>query len=450
MKFSIDSFDSLLSDKLLEQMWLQLTAGFTSLLVEQRLQDSSVESLESNQALSFFDENGFTQFSKEMHNTAVDKLTGKASKNTRQFASIEHALEKSVGQSTDFPAEKANASRPLPKKQTSPARQNLKAEQGKHSKSQDKYAFSEVKRKLNRSSNSISGEAKSNAKSLAASGISKNAQIPPPVKLINKRKLSINELSALAAQAELKRRAAMMNRSYEWSGKTFGPNNDTKTYQNTDANFAVMPQQKALDSKQGESSKTPKNHRSSATGPDTIPSNNSFSHANKLSPMLAPESKSIKSNEAALKRPIDQLMHEKINKVQSAVPQFNKSNEPSIRGQLDEHNSLASAKNAIKTPSTFERSGFGGLKGLAALGNSQDSSQGSSQSNSSSSNSNQNNQAAAVSKVTQLPTLNSSANINGSSIPSAGSSQTTTASSIAKLLADEARRAGIDLEKFQP
>ncbi|MFT5899122.1 MAG: hypothetical protein ACI97K_001772 [Glaciecola sp.] len=446
MKFSIDSFDSLLSDKLIEQMWLQLTGGFTALLVEQRLQDSSVESLESNQALSFFDENSFTQFSKEMHNTAVDKLTGKASKNTGQFASIEHALEKSVGQSIDFPAEKAKDSRSLPTKQTSPARQNLKTEQGKHSKSQDKYAFSEVKRKLNRSSNSISGEASSNAKSLAASGTSKNAKIPPPAKLINKRKLSINELSALTAQAELKRRAAMMNRSYEWSGKTFGPNNDTKAYQNTDASFAVMSQQKKLESKQVEYSKTPKNHRSSATNPDKIPSNNSFSHANKLSPMLAPESKNIKGNEAALKRPIDQLIHEKINKVQSAASQFNKSNEPSIRGQLDEHNSLAPAKNTIKTPSTFERSGFGGLKGLAALGNAQ----GSSQSNSSSSDSNQNNQAAGVSKVTQLPTLNSNANINGSGIPSAGSSQTTTASSIAKLLADEARRAGIDLEKFQP
>lgn len=404
MKSSLDSFDYLLNDDILEQNWKKLSGGYRNLLVEQQLQTDFVDSLESNQQLSVFFENSFTQFSEEINLTAIERLTGMIeSKANHQQSNMmpERRLQKV--DERHFELSDTKPKKPKLTVKRKPAGQIAASEKA---------------------------DSNANEKKETVKPISKLSQIKTP----KQGKDQQGAITPAFARAELNNRAVKLGRGNEWSDKKIENGHFVKTKMTTDADAEAA--------NAGEGSANQDNKANLPLGTDK----KELSFDSKKNVKVKKEQVFISSSN----KTIDRLMDEKIEDFQSAnkndserfdtqrnqTKAASRNNQPANKASLAMHDFSSSASNVARP--VRSGNGVGGLRGLAALAKA--NSEGDKPSQPAASETSQN---VTDAMVTQKPLLN----VVDSTI---SSSQPATVASIAKLLADEARRAGIDLEKFRP
>ncbi|WP_166424575.1 hypothetical protein [Paraglaciecola sp. 20A4] len=387
MKSNLMSFDYLLNDHVLEQNWKQLTAGYRNLLVEQQLQTDFVESFESTQSLSELYENSFTQFLEEVNLTAIERLTGY----------IENKV--SLPQSNVMPAPRLREESAL----------QVKREESKII------------------------EPKVIAKQKKIIGNTSHEVVKPSNKLTqikttkNKLNPQVTVITADFARTELNNRAVCSGWGYQWSERKLASRHEVKPEISQYEAQATIRGVGNTDAILG------------AVKKDVLHAHNNNTELTKEKGLTLSSNKTI-----------DRLIDEKVKTIQSAKKtDFNvmsnstqhannivKVANPSPKNGLLTDDGSSNVPSAISPLSTS--SGVGGLRGLAALAKANVTAD-----QPLSPETNEVNENRAVATSIQKPSLNIVDN-------TASSSQITTASGIAKLLAQEARRAGIDLEKFQP
>lgn len=387
MKSNLESFDYLLNDHIIEQNWNQLTAGYRNLLVEQQLQTDFVESFESTQSLSELYENSFTQFLEEVNLTAIERLT----------SYIENKV--SLPQSNVMPAPR------------------LREESAPQVKRKEPNV---IKPKLIAKQKKTMG----NASHEVVKPLKKLTLIKTPKKEINPQ---VTVITADFARTELNNRAVCSGWGYQWSERKLASRHEVKP---------EIAQYEAQATTRGVSNT---DALLGAVKKDVLHAHNNNTQLTKEKGLTLSSNKTI-----------DRLIDEKVKTLQSAKKtDFNvmsnstqhannivKAANPSPKNGLLTDDGSSNVPSAISPLSTS--SGVGGLRGLAALAKANVTADEPLPPATSEANENR-----AVATSIQKPSLNRVGN-------TASSSQITTASSIAKLLAQEARRAGIDLEKFQP
>lgn len=453
MNLSYLAFDKLLTPLYFGGSKTRLIEGYRQLISNQDSQDEILASFDMQRQLLPFERNSFTEFSHSIYASPIEKLSGKLE------PKIEHLA---VPQSADVLYDKAS-NRGLKRPQKNDRHSSKKEAHDSTAVSQAKQQWDNVgapsasnkhKGRLN-----DDGVQHSPKKKVAKLRLSSDLMINSTTS-----KARYPLIDAEAASAELSKRMMTLGRQEDWSTHKVG------SQKLMNINFQNPSQQALVHSRDQliPTSETP--IRSQDIGADLVkiadrntalssesvvdkkvshlnelPSND-WAQSNKNRHALA---RNLQSRDQNTQQSIDEKLAGKLDKIEKANDSVARS-ETTIQSPNVGTNAIKkvpSASQAIGAARTNKPvdtiiTNVGGLRGLAALAAKQTESQGQSElqerrTQQDTSNTNQANTKTANLIQKELPKNDAEKREN-------------LASDLAKSLAEEARRAGIDLEKFHP
>lgn len=424
MKSSIDSFDNLLASNDLDAIWLSLNGGYRNAVVDERAQQDLFFGLEvdSNALFSDILNHSLADFSAQLQLSTIDQLVGKAQIHKPPSSAAQNPTKRDV--SSAF----------------------------------ERHTGQDVAHKRSQKSSQDASEFEKNAsnknKPTHENKLSK--AILSFVDTTGKKTHKVDKISPEQAAKELFKRAAKAGKPAEWTKKIVGQTVDTgiKTPLNKDTtnNKPIKKLDATLnDGLDKLNTFNVKKQRPNAEQPSM----------NKLNRKLDPfnlettnKDKAPNKDKAIVKTPRHAgTNNERFTNIQAGGTPTNKRDLHPNTSQAQKERMPSLQEKTSTTPNNKQKetsavsslapsSQSGGLRGLATLGKTEAHKNDKIRDNKTIDLSSSQSSASTV--INADLSLASSNQVTGTNTTQANNSD------FAKVLADEARRAGIDLEKFQP